>query len=218
MKSFCAATLVAVCAPSKITMQANGGTTAISWDGVALTVPGYAKSDDSRFTDFETRITDIESILISNGLTASTDHSSSISANVGDIATNALDISTQASRQMTPGAKGNQGEKGTHTVGVNGAKGQTGAKGAHTVGAKGDQGAEYVPPTCDGVAAAPANGAAGDCSATMASGSTCLPTCNSGYTVSGSSSCFAGIVDAATCVEDAWVLPIPTVTQTSTGS
>ncbi|CAL6292695.1 unnamed protein product [Bathycoccus prasinos] len=52
---------------------------------------------------------------------------------------------------------------------------------------------------CD-ASAAPANGAVGDCTSTLASGSTCQPTCNTGYTVSGTSSCLAGTLTAATCV------------------
>ena len=51
---------------------------------------------------------------------------------------------------------------------------------------------------CD-ASAAPANGAAGDCTNSLASGSTCQPTCKSGYTVSGTSSCTAGTLTAATC-------------------
>ena len=55
---------------------------------------------------------------------------------------------------------------------------------------------------CD-ASAAPANGAVGDCrviaGSTLASGSTCQPTCNAGYTVSGTSSCTLGTLTAATC-------------------
>ena len=51
---------------------------------------------------------------------------------------------------------------------------------------------------CD-TSAAPANGAVGDCTSTLASGSTCQPTCNAGYTVSGTSSCTLGTLTAATC-------------------
>ena len=47
--------------------------------------------------------------------------------------------------------------------------------------------------------APPANGAVGDCSSFLASGSSCQPTCASGYTVSGASSCLAGNLTAATC-------------------
>ena len=42
--------------------------------------------------------------------------------------------------------------------------------------------------SCD-ASTSPTNGAVGDCTSTLASGSTCQPTCNSGYTVSGTSSC-----------------------------
>jgi len=52
--------------------------------------------------------------------------------------------------------------------------------------------------TCDATSA-PANGAIGDCTHTLASGSTCQPTCNSGYTVSGSSYCIWGTLTSATC-------------------
>jgi hypothetical protein len=53
-------------------------------------------------------------------------------------------------------------------------------------------------PFCD-ASAAPTNGGVGDCTNSLASGSTCQPTCNAGYTVSGTSSCSAGILTAATC-------------------
>ena len=52
--------------------------------------------------------------------------------------------------------------------------------------------------TCDATSA-PTNGAIGDCTSTLASGSTCQPTCNTGYTVSGTSSCYDGTLTAATC-------------------
>jgi len=52
--------------------------------------------------------------------------------------------------------------------------------------------------TCD-ASTAPANGAVGDCTDTLASGSTCQPTCDDGHTVSGSSSCTTGSLTAATC-------------------
>jgi len=51
---------------------------------------------------------------------------------------------------------------------------------------------------CD-ASTAPMNGGVGDCTNSLASGSTCQPTCNSGYTVSGTSSCSAGTLTAATC-------------------
>ena len=51
---------------------------------------------------------------------------------------------------------------------------------------------------CD-ASAAPVNGAVGDCTSTLASGSTCQPTCNTGYTVSGTSSCLAGTFTTAEC-------------------
>ena len=55
--------------------------------------------------------------------------------------------------------------------------------------------------SCD-ASAAPANGAVGDCTNSLASGSTCQPVCNAGYTVSGTSSCSAGTLTAATCSAD----------------
>ena len=51
---------------------------------------------------------------------------------------------------------------------------------------------------CD-ASTAPANGGVGDCTSTLASGSACQPTCNTGYTVSGTSSCSSGTLSAATC-------------------
>ena len=53
------------------------------------------------------------------------------------------------------------------------------------------------PSSCD-ASTAPTNGAVGTCTSSLASGSTCQPTCNSGYTVSGVSSCSAGTLTAAT--------------------
>ena len=55
--------------------------------------------------------------------------------------------------------------------------------------------------TCD-ASTAPTNGGVGTCTSTLASGSTCQPTCNSGYTVSGTSSCDSGNLYAATCVRN----------------
>jgi len=52
--------------------------------------------------------------------------------------------------------------------------------------------------TCQ-AATPPANGAIGDCSDALASGSSCQPTCKPGYCISGSSSCLAGTLTAATC-------------------
>ena len=55
---------------------------------------------------------------------------------------------------------------------------------------------------CDG-SAAPTHGTKGDCTAVLALGSTCQPTCNSGYVVSGMTSCSAqGTLAAATCVSE----------------
>ena len=51
---------------------------------------------------------------------------------------------------------------------------------------------------CD-AAVSPTNGAAGTCTDTLASGSTCQPDCDSGYTVSGATSCTDRVLTAATC-------------------
>jgi uncharacterized protein (DUF1800 family) len=45
----------------------------------------------------------------------------------------------------------------------------------------------------------PANGKAGDCKAVLASGSSCQPTCDKGYRVSGKTSCIEGVTTAARC-------------------
>ena len=52
--------------------------------------------------------------------------------------------------------------------------------------------------SCD-ASAAPSNGGLGNCPSTLDSGYTCQPTCNPGFTVSGTSSCFTGTLTAATC-------------------
>ena len=45
----------------------------------------------------------------------------------------------------------------------------------------------------------PTNGGKGTCTSKLASGSWCRPTCTSGYTLSGKSSCTNGVLTAATC-------------------
>ena len=55
-------------------------------------------------------------------------------------------------------------------------------------------------PPCD-ASNAPTNGGVGDCTRFLPSGSTCQPTCDSGYIVSGTSSCTDGTLTAATCSE-----------------
>merc|ERR1719152_268609 len=45
-------------------------------------------------------------------------------------------------------------------------------------------------PTCD-ASAPPDNGGVGDCTSALAAGSSCQPTCNSGYTVTGVTTCVA---------------------------
>ena len=52
--------------------------------------------------------------------------------------------------------------------------------------------------SCD-ASTAPTNGGVGNCTSSLAYGATCQPTCNNGYTVSGTSSCTAGNVTSATC-------------------
>ncbi|HIL12483.1 MAG TPA: hypothetical protein EYG16_02295 [Deltaproteobacteria bacterium] len=54
--------------------------------------------------------------------------------------------------------------------------------------------------SCD-ASVPPANGAVGDCTATLPSGATCQPTCNAGFSPSGATSCDAGVLTAASCVE-----------------
>ena len=56
------------------------------------------------------------------------------------------------------------------------------------------------PRPCD-ASAAPANGGVGDCTASLASGSSCQPICDSGYSLFGSSSCYDGTLSAAVCGE-----------------
>ena len=56
------------------------------------------------------------------------------------------------------------------------------------------------PDSCD-ASAAPSNGNKGTCTTTLPSGSTCQPICDSGYTVSGDTSCNAGTLTPATCTD-----------------
>ena len=51
---------------------------------------------------------------------------------------------------------------------------------------------------CD-ASVAPPNGAVGSCTSSLASGSTCQPTCNVGYNISGKTSCYTGTLTAASC-------------------
>ena len=57
---------------------------------------------------------------------------------------------------------------------------------------------KYVPP-CD-ASSPPANGAVGDCTSVLASGSTCQPTCDEGYAVSGPSVCENSVLSPAICI------------------
>ena len=61
------------------------------------------------------------------------------------------------------------------------------------------------PDPCD-ASAPPTNGAAGTCTSSLASGTSCQPECNDGYFVSGPSSCLAGELTAASCSD---ILPPP---------
>ena len=67
----------------------------------------------------------------------------------------------------------------------------------------GNSGSAYVfslPfPHCD-ASAPPANGAVGDCTSALESGSSCQPTCNQGYLVSGPSVCDNGVLLPAICI------------------
>jgi hypothetical protein len=58
--------------------------------------------------------------------------------------------------------------------------------------------ASCKPNPCD-ASEAPAHGNAGTCTDHLASGASCLPTCTSGYTVSGPSTCSQGRLSPATC-------------------
>jgi plasmid maintenance system antidote protein VapI len=52
--------------------------------------------------------------------------------------------------------------------------------------------------SCD-ASLAPENGDVGDCTTYLLTGTSCQPTCATGYTVSGPSSCEAGVLTSATC-------------------
>ena len=54
---------------------------------------------------------------------------------------------------------------------------------------------------CDGIPT-PANGGKGNCGSSLSSGSTCRPTCKTGYTLSGDHSCDAGVLTSGTCNPD----------------
>ena len=60
--------------------------------------------------------------------------------------------------------------------------------------------AEDAAPDCD-ASVAPENGSVGDCTDSLASGSSCQPDCDDGYEADGTSKCYAGELTAATCVE-----------------
>lgn len=50
-----------------------------------------------------------------------------------------------------------------------------------------------APTTCN-ASAPPANGHRGNCSSALASGSNCSPGCNTGYSLSGYTSCSSGVI------------------------
>merc|ERR1719506_195563 len=50
------------------------------------------------------------------------------------------------------------------------------------------------PDTCNAAAAVPTNGAKGTCTATLASGSSCQPSCNPGFERVGTHTCKAGVL------------------------
>ena len=54
-------------------------------------------------------------------------------------------------------------------------------------------------PNCD-ASAPPANGAVGDCTTALESGSSCQPTCDAGYAASGPSVCETGVLVPAICI------------------
>jgi surface protein len=54
-------------------------------------------------------------------------------------------------------------------------------------------------PSCD-ASAAPTNGLATPCTSSLASGSSCTPTCNAGYTLAGTRTCTAGTLTTTTAV------------------
>ena len=49
---------------------------------------------------------------------------------------------------------------------------------------------------------APENGGAGNCSGSLASGATCRPTCDTGYKLSGATTCWNGNATVATCLRN----------------
>lgn len=64
-----------------------------------------------------------------------------------------------------------------------------------------------VPESCDMMV--PENGQSGNCQATVLHGSSCIPTCNEGYTLSGTSNCSFGDLTPAACAPKACTVAIP---------
>ena len=56
-----------------------------------------------------------------------------------------------------------------------------------------------VPNACN-ASMAPENGGVGNCTARMEHGEECLPTCNPGYSISGCSHCWLGVMDTPRCL------------------
>eukprot|EP00930_Biecheleria_cincta_P089903 TRINITY_DN7923_c0_g1_i5.p1 TRINITY_DN7923_c0_g1~~TRINITY_DN7923_c0_g1_i5.p1 ORF type:complete len:614 (-),score=105.44 TRINITY_DN7923_c0_g1_i5:281-2122(-) len=56
----------------------------------------------------------------------------------------------------------------------------------------------FAEDSCD-ASSAPSNGAVGNCTSSLASRSSCQPTCSTGYTVSGATSCSDGVLASAQC-------------------
>jgi len=77
-----------------------------------------------------------------------------------------------------------------------------GAKGDDHKGSSSGRGSAYVftlPSPCD-ASSPPANGAIGECTSSVASGSSCTPICDSSYALSGTRSCTDGtLTDTAVC-------------------
>ena len=67
-------------------------------------------------------------------------------------------------------------------------------------------GGTFTPATCVGdpcdEVPAPANGGDGNCTRSLSSGSTCRPTCKTGYSLSGDHSCALGVLTSGTCDPD----------------
>lgn len=65
------------------------------------------------------------------------------------------------------------------------------------------------PDSCAAKAQLIENGDFGDCPATLSSGQSCSPTCDTGFSVSGSHSCLNGVLTQATCLPNPCDLVVP---------